>query len=240
MNLHGKNILVIEDDQHIFALIKMMLKSYSVNLDLKTDGESGLEAARSQKYHLILLDIMLPKKDGWEICRELKDSGINTPIIMLTAKVEETDKVLGLEIGADDYVTKPFSPRLLIARMKSVLRRFESPQESANDKLSYETMNLVIDPQNYNIEIDGKNVALTPKEFELLTFLAKNEEQVFKREYLLEHIWGFDSYAETRTVDEHIKRIRQKLTKAGLKFIPLQTVWGVGYKFTYKYQKNKI
>jgi two-component system, OmpR family, response regulator len=240
MNLHGKNILVIEDDQHIFALIKMMLKSYSVNLDLKTDGESGLEAARSQKYHLILLDIMLPKKDGWEICRELKDSGINTPIIILTAKVEETDKVLGLEIGADDYVTKPFSPRLLIARMKAVLRRFESPQESANDKLSYETMNLVIDPQNYNIEIDGKKVALTPKEFELLTFLAKNEEQVFKREYLLEHIWGFDSYAETRTVDEHIKRIRQKLTKAGLNFIPLQTVWGVGYKFTSKNQKDKI
>jgi two-component system, OmpR family, response regulator len=240
MNLHGKNILVIEDDQHIFALIKMMLKSYSVNLDLKTDGESGLEAARTQKYHLILLDIMLPKKDGWEICRELKDSGINIPIIMLTAKVEETDKVLGLEIGADDYVTKPFSPRLLIARMKAVLRRFESPQESANDKLSYETMNLVIDPQNYNIEIDGKKVALTPKEFELLTFLAKNEEQVFKREYLLEHIWGFDSYAETRTVDEHIKRIRQKLTKAGLNFIPLQTVWGVGYKFTSKNQKDKI
>jgi two-component system, OmpR family, response regulator len=240
MNLHGKNILVIEDDQHIFALIKMMLKSYSVNLDLKTDGESGLEAARSQKYHLILLDIMLPKKDGWEICRELKDSGINTPIIILTAKVEETDKVLGLEIGADDYVTKPFSPRLLIARMKAVLRRFESPQESANDKLSYETMNLVIDPQNYNIEIDGKKVALTPKEFELLTFLAKNEEQVFKREYILEHIWGFDSYAETRTVDEHIKRIRQKLTKAGLNFIPLQTVWGVGYKFTSKNQKDKI
>ncbi len=240
MNLHGKNILVIEDDQHIFALIKMMLKSYSVNLDLKPDGESGLEAARSHKYHLILLDIMLPKKDGWEICRELKDSGINTPIIMLTAKVEETDKVLGLEIGADDYVTKPFSPRLLIARMKAVLRRFESPQESVNDKLSYETMNLVIDPQNYNIEIDEKKVALTPKEFELLTFLAKNEEQVFKREYLLEHIWGFDSYAETRTVDEHIKRIRQKLTKAGLNFIPLQTVWGVGYKFTSKNQKDKI
>jgi len=240
MNLHGKNILVIEDDQHIFALIKMMLKSYSVNLDLKPDGESGLEAARSQKYHLILLDIMLPKKDGWEICRELKDSGINTPIIILTAKVEETDKVLGLEIGADDYVTKPFSPRLLIARMKAVLRRFESPQESANDKLSYETMNLIIDPQNYNIEIDGKKVALTPKEFELLTFLAKNEEQVFKREYLLEHIWGFDSYAETRTVDEHIKRIRQKLTKAGLNFIPLQTIWGVGYKFTSKNQKDKI
>ncbi len=240
MNLHGKDILVIEDDRHIFALIKMMLKSYNLNLDLKTDGESGLEAARSQKYDLILLDIMLPKKDGWEICRELKDSGIDTPIIMLTAKVEETDKVLGLEIGADDYVTKPFSPRLLIARMKAVLRRLESPQESANDKLSYETMNLVIDPQNYNIEIEGKKVALTPKEFELLTFLAKNEEQVFKREYLLEHIWGFDNYAETRTVDEHIKRIRQKLTKAGLNSIPLQTVWGVGYKFTSKREKNKV
>ncbi len=240
MNLHDKNILVIEDDQHIFALIKMMLKSYSLNLDLKTDGESGLEAARSKKYDLILLDIMLPKKDGWEICRELKDSGINTPIIMLTAKVEETDKVLGLEIGADDYVTKPFSPRLLVARMKAVLRRFESPQELLNERLIYEEMNLEIDPNNYNIEVNGSKVNLTPKEFELLVFLAQNEGQVFKREYLLEHIWGFDSYAETRTVDEHIKRIRRKLAKAGLDFIPLKTVWGVGYKFTSKREKNKV
>jgi two-component system, OmpR family, response regulator len=240
MNLHGKKILVIEDDQHIFALIKMMLKNYSVNLDLQSEGESGLEAARSQKYDLILLDIMLPKKDGWEICRELKNSGIKTPIIMLTAKVEETDKVLGLEIGADDYVTKPFSPRLLIARMKAVLRRYENPQELSSEKIIYKEMALEIEPNNYNIEVQGRKVNLTPKEFELLVFLAQNEEQVFKREYLLEHIWGFDSYAETRTVDEHIKRIRQKLTKAGLNFIPLQTVWGVGYKFTSKNQKDKI
>jgi two-component system, OmpR family, response regulator len=240
MNLHGKKILVIEDDQHIFALIKMMLKNYSVNLDLQSEGESGLEAARSQKYDLILLDIMLPKKDGWEICRELKNSGIKTPIIMLTAKVEETDKVLGLEIGADDYVTKPFSPRLLIARMKAVLRRYENPQELSSEKIIYKEMALEIEPNNYNIEVQGRKVNLTPKEFELLVFLAQNEEQVFKREYLLEHIWGFDSYAETRTVDEHIKRIRQKLTKAGLNFVPLQTVWGVGYKFTSKNQKDKI
>ncbi len=240
MNLHGKKILVIEDDQHIFALIKMMLKNYSVNLDLQSEGESGLEAARSQKYDLILLDIMLPKKDGWEICRELKNSGIKTPIIMLTAKVEETDKVLGLEIGADDYVTKPFSPRLLIARMKAVLRRYENPQELSSEKIIYKEMALEIEPNNYNIEVQGRKVNLTPKEFELLVFLAQNEEQVFKREYLLEHIWGFDSYAETRTVDEHIKRIRQKLTKAGLNSIPLQTVWGVGYKFTSKNQKDKI
>ncbi len=239
MNLHGKKILVIEDDQHIFALIKMMLKNYSVNLVLKPDGESGLEAALSQNYDLILLDIMLPKKDGWEICSELKNSGIKTPIIILTAKVEEADKVLGLEIGADDYVTKPFSPRLLIARIKAVLRRFEGPQELSNEKLIYKEMGLELDPNNYNIEVQGNKVNLTPKEFELLAFLAQNEEQVFKREHLLKNIWGFDSYAETRTVDEHIKRIRQKLNQAGLDFIPLQTVWGVGYKFSSKYQANK-
>jgi DNA-binding response OmpR family regulator len=239
MSLHDKNILVIEDDQHIFALIKMMLKSYSVNLELHSDGESGLEAALSKKYDLILLDIMLPKKDGWEICRDLKKMEIKTPIIILTAKVEETDKVLGLEIGADDYVTKPFSPRLLIARIKAVLRRSEKPQEYSKEKLLYQEMDLEIDPSNYNIEVGSKKVDLTPKEFELLAFLAQNKEQVFKREYLLEHIWGFNNYAETRTVDEHIKRIRHKLSKAGLDFLPLQTVWGVGYKFTVKYQENK-
>lgn len=236
MSLHGKNILVIEDDQHIFALIKMMLKPYSVNLVLKTDGRSGLETALSKNYDLILLDIMLPHRDGWEICRELKNSKIKTPIIILTAKAEETDKVLGLEMGADDYVTKPFSPRLLIARMKAVLRRYENTKDSYREKLSYDGIGLEIDPGNYSVKVAGNTVTLTPREFELLSFLAQNNNQVFKREQLLNHIWGFENYSETRTVDEHIKRLRKKLTKAGLKNIPLQTVWGVGYKFSIREQ----
>ncbi|AZO93759.1 response regulator transcription factor [Halocella sp. SP3-1] len=238
MDLHGKNILVIEDDQHIFSLIKMMLKPYNVNLVFKADGESGLKEALSQDYDLILLDIMLPRKDGWEICREIKNSGKETAIIMLTAKAEETDKVLGLEIGADDYVTKPFSPRLLIARIKAVLRRFENTRNNSNEKLDYSEIALKINPSNYSVEVQGEIVNLTPKEFELLSFLAQNEEQVFKREQLLDYIWGFENYSETRTIDEHVKRIRQKLAGAGLETIPLQTVWGVGYKFSTREQKK--
>jgi DNA-binding response OmpR family regulator len=240
MDLHGKKFLVIEDDQHIFALIKMMFKPYNVKLIFKSDGKRGLETALNQNFDLILLDIMLPEKDGWEICRQLKYSGKKTPIIMLTAKVEETDKVLGLEIGADDYVTKPFSPRLLIARIKAVLRRFENTNGSVKDLLSYEDIGLEINPASYSIKINKQEITLTPKEFELLCFLARNPEHVFKREQLLDQIWGFANYIETRTIDEHIKRLRQKLSKAGLEQIPIKTIWGVGYKFSLKDEKNEI
>ncbi|MFW5971894.1 MAG: response regulator transcription factor [Bacillota bacterium] len=239
MDLHNKKILVIEDDDHIFSVIKMMFKPYNIKLIFKANGKTGLEAALSDNHDLILLDIMLPEKDGWEICRVLKSSGINTPIIMLTAKAEETDKVLGLEIGADDYVTKPFSPRLLLARIKAVLRRFEKNKKQ-RDILIFNDIKLQIDPGSYIVEVKGNTISLTPKEFELLSFLAKNEEQVFKREQLLDHIWGFDNYSETRTVDEHIKRIRKKLSQAGLTINPLQTVWGVGYKFSIRKSENEV
>ncbi|MFW5991920.1 MAG: response regulator transcription factor [Halanaerobiaceae bacterium] len=240
MDLYNKNILLIEDDQHIFALIKMMLKPYDINLDLENDGEKGLKTALNNDYDLVLLDIMLPKKDGWEICRQLKEADKNTPIIMLTAKAEETDKVLGLELGADDYVTKPFSPSLLVARIKAVLRRFENAENISRNKFVDEKIGLKIDPDNYTISVYDKNVDLTPKEFELLCFLAQNEGQVFKREQLLDHVWGIDNYSETRTIDEHIKRIRQKLSKAGLKESPLKTVWGVGYKYSIGEDENEI
>ena len=242
MNLHEKNILLIEDDKHIYSLIKAMLKPYNTELTLKMNGESGLKAALEKDFDLILLDIMLPKIDGWEVCRELKNSSKNTPIIMLTAKVEETDKVLGLEIGADDYVTKPFSPRELTARIKAVLRRYENTTKESDkkeatptiDKLDFPEINLEIDINNYNVYVQGKPVTLTPKEFELLTLLAQNQEQVFKRDQLLDKIWGFDNYSETRTIDEHIKRLRKKLKEKGLDNIPIVTVWGVGYKFSLK------
>ncbi|MFW5986290.1 MAG: response regulator transcription factor [Halanaerobiales bacterium] len=232
MDLHGKDILVIEDDRHIFALIKAMLKPYRVGLTLETDGKTGLERAKENRFDLVILDIMLPEKDGWEVCRELKNSETGVPIRMLTAKAEEADKVLGLEMGADDYVTKPFSPRELTARIKAVLRRFERSQNTGQEKLIFPDLDLEIDPLSYTARVKGEDVDLAPKEFELLVYLAQNPEQVFKREQLLDQIWGFDNYSETRTIDEHIKRLRKKLTQAGLGKIPLHTVWGVGYKFS--------
>ncbi len=240
MDLFGKKFLVIEDDPHIFALIKAMLKPYKIDLTLKTDGKTGYEFAIKEDYDLILLDIMLPEKDGWEVCRGVKSTGKKTPIIMLTAKVEETDKVLGLEIGADDYVTKPFSPRELIARIKAVLRRYENlPEVVKEDRICFEKPGLEIDLNKYKVKVNGKTLNLTPKEFELLAFLARNKEQVFTREQLLEHIWGFPNYPETRTVDEHIKRLRKKLSQAGLSNPPLQTVWGIGYKFSFEDKANE-
>lgn len=233
MSLNNKRILVIEDDHHIYALIQATLKTYQVTLELAVDGEKGLKKALSGEYQLIILDIMLPHKSGWEICRELKSQQVETPVIMLTAKAEEVDKVLGLEMGADDYVTKPFSPRELVARMKAVLRRLEKSHRMEEDRLSFQRLGMVIDEKRYQIQIKGQVLELPPKEFELLFFLASHPGQVFKREQLLEQIWDYGTSVRTRTVDEHIKRLRQNLEEAGLgnpeKVI--KTLWGVGYKF---------
>ena len=232
MNLNDKKILLIEDDKHIYELLKAMLKSYNTNLVFKEDGESGLKEASTENFDLILLDIMLPKKDGWEICQKLKQENIPTPIIMLTAKAEETDKVLGLEMGADDYVTKPFSPRELTARMKAVMRRFEkSNQNNISNKLDFPNINLTIDIKGHKVYTKDNTITLAPKEFELFLFLARNKNEVFSRKELLNEIWGYENKQDTRTVDEHVKRIRKKLNDSDLKDIPLKTVWGVGYKF---------
>src|SRR6056297_80230 len=239
MDLYNKKILVIEDDQHIFAVIKAMFKQYKSNtLILKKDGASGLKEALSNNYDLVLLDIMLPKKDGWEVCKEIKSKKENLPIIILTAKSEETDKVLGLEIGADDYVTKPFSPRELTARIKAVLRRYEKITNNKNAALYFDNLNMKIDPDEYTVIVAGENISFTPKEFELLSYLAQNIEQVFTREQLLENIWGFEKLTETRTIDEHIKRIRKKLNESEISFQPIKTVWGVGYKFSTRKENN--
>src|SRR6056297_2308805 len=239
MDLYNKKILVIEDDQHIFAVIKAMFKQYKSNtLILKKDGASGLKEALNNNYDLVLLDIMLPKKDGWEICKEIKSKKEDLPIIILTAKSEEADKVLGLEIGADDYVTKPFSPRELTARIKAVLRRYEKTESKKTDTLYFDSLNMEIDTDSYTVTIDEENVSFTPKEFKLLSFLAQNKEQVFTREQLLENIWGFENLTETRTIDEHIKRIRKKLNNYEINFQPIKTVWGVGYKFSTRKENN--
>ncbi len=233
MDLNNKNILLIEDDKHIFELIKAMLKIYDINLIHKIDGISGLKEALANDFDLILLDIMLPLKDGWEVCRELMRKDVNTPIIMLTAKAEEADKVLGLELGADDYVTKPFSPRELTARIKAVLRRFDktSPSHRGKEELKIPELDLKIDLKGYNIYIKNNKVNLAPKEFELLTFIARNSNQAFSRKELLQKLWSHDNHRDTRTIDEHIKRLRKKLKKADIKYQPIKTVWGVGYKF---------
>ena len=239
MDLYNKKILVIEDDEHIFAVIKAMFKQYDNNsLILKKNGKEGLKEALQNEYDLVLLDIMLPKKDGWEICKELKEKKNDLPIIMLTAKSEETDKVLGLEIGADDYVTKPFSPRELTARIKAVLRRYEKTESEKKDTLYFNSLNMEIDTDRYTVTIDGENISFTPKEFKLLSYLAQNKEQVFTREQLLENIWGFENLTETRTIDEHIKRVRKKLNNTEIEFQPIKTVWGVGYKFSIRKENN--
>ena len=231
MTLNGKRILVVEDDHHVYELIKASLKSHNVELTLASDGKTGLEQALKGTQDLIILDIMLPEKSGWEVCRQLKEGAVKTPIIMLTAKAEEVDKVLGLELGADDYITKPFSPREFVARIKAVLRRFDRSLTDENSILNYPL--LTIDGKRYQIRVGEKTIEPPPKEFELLFYLASNPGQVFSREQLLEQIWGYSSEVQTRTIDEHIKRLRQRLDDAGLdsKEDLLKTIWGVGYKF---------
>ena len=235
MNLNDKKFLLIEDDENIFELIKAMLETYNTEITFRTDGKSGYQEALSGDYDLLLLDIMLPKMDGWEICKQLKENDINTPIIMLTAKVEETDKVLGLEMGADDYVTKPFSPRELRARIKAVLRRFENSNQTNKkedtNKFTFPKINLVINYQGKSVVYNGKSINLAPKEFELFTFMAQNKDTAFTRKELMEEVWGKDHSEEMRTIDEHIKRIRRKLKNQGMQDTPLKTVWGTGYKF---------
>ena len=182
---------------------------------------------QSKAPELVLLDIMLPKMDGWQVCREIRKTS-NTPIIMLTAKGETFDKVLGLELGADDYVTKPFDAKEVMARVKAVLRRSDTKESNAEKEIVFP--NLTINLSNYELKINGNIVEVPPKELELLYFLASNPNRVFTREQLLEEVWGFDYFGDSRTVDVHIKRLREKLEGVEANW-QLKTVWGVGYKF---------
>ena len=225
--------LLVEDDQDICELVKIILRTESFDVDIEYDGDSGSRSALNNEYDIIILDIMLPGLDGWEICKKLRDnpSTKSTPIIMLTAKSEESDRVTGLEIGADDYITKPFSPRELLARIKALLRR------SANFNQGKKELHfgkLKIDPEAYQVTAENKLIPLTRKEFELLHILAHHGGSLFSREQLLEQVWGFNYFGDARTVDEHIKRVRQKIASQDPKNTYIQTVWGVGYKFEVK------
>lgn len=221
-------ILIIDDDTNISELISLYLNKEGYQTQEVHNGRAALTAFEEYGPDLVLLDIMLPGLDGYDVCKEIRKKS-NTPIIMLTAKGEVFDKVLGLELGADDYIVKPFDPKELMARVKAVLRRNIMPVETVETKNRIVLDNLIIDKDNYSVTYEGNIVGLPPKELEVLYFLASHPKQVFTREQLLDKIWGYDFVGDTRTVDVHIKRLRDKFE--GDHTWSIKTVWGVGYKF---------
>ncbi len=222
-------ILIVDDEVNICELIRLYVEKEGYKAVIATDGEQAIEKFKSTNPDIVLLDIMLPKKDGWQVCREIRGFS-DAPIIMITAKGETFDKVLGLELGADDYIVKPFEPKELIARIKAVLRRSESKTVSDSDSSELVFDGLRIGKETYEIYIDDKKIDMPPKEFELLYFLAKNKNKVYTRDQLLDEIWGYEFFGDSRTVDVHIKRIREKIDVDDKNW-QLKTVWGVGYKF---------
>lgn len=226
-----QKILIVDDDENIANLISLYLTKECYETRIEHDGQSALDAFKEYAPNLILLDIMLPGLDGYEVCREIRRES-KVPIIMLSAKTEVFDKVLGLELGADDYIIKPFDSKELVARVKAVLRRYTeapAPVEKKPDEKRVEYKDLIINLSNYEVIYKGKPVEMTPREIELLYFLASSPNQVFKREQLLDHIWGYEYAGDTRTVDVHIKRIREKI--ADTDQWSIGTVWSVGYRF---------
>lgn len=222
-------ILAIDDDYNICDLIRLYFEKEGYEVRTAYHGMKALDEFREFTPNIIILDIMLPGIDGWQVCREIRKIS-SIPIIMLTAKGETFDKVLGLELGADDYLVKPFDPKELVARVKAVLRRYEHKEISSHE-IVYP--NLIINKSNYTVKVGGNDMELPPKELELLYFLASNPNKVFTREQLLEHVWGFDFYGDSRTVDVHVKRLREKIELEDQVW-QLKTVWGVGYKFEVK------
>ena len=224
-----ERILIVDDDDNVCELVRIALEAEGLNVDAALDGKEGLKKALSGNYAVILLDIMLPEIDGWEICRQIRSSSLkNIPIIMLTARGEEVDRVLGLELGSDDYVTKPFSPRELAARVKALIRRADQ-YSTAQQELG--CCDITIDPRNNTAKIKDKVLELTPKETALLNLLCRQLGKPVTREEMLQEVWGFDNPGViTRTVDEHIKRLRAKISRLDSHNIRIKTVWGIGYK----------
>ena len=223
-------IMVVDDDENIAQLVRLYLEKEGFEVVSFSRGDSALTAFKSNPPALLLLDIMLPGMDGWQVCRAIRQIS-SIPIIMLSAKDETFDKVLGLELGADDYITKPFDPKELIARVKAVLRRGQ-PEQQDNDMLSFP--GLTISLSRYEVLYQGKQAEMPPKEIELFYFLASHPNTVFTREQLLEKVWGFDYFGDSRTVDVHVKRLREKLTDCEELGWSIKTVWSVGYKFEIK------
>ncbi len=230
----GNKILVVDDEERIRRLIKMYLEREAFEVTEAEDGEKALQLALEEDFDVILLDLMLPGIDGVEVCKELREKKA-TPVIMLTAKGEESNRVQGFEVGTDDYIVKPFSPREVVLRVKALLRRssstkFLQTETAAKDVIEFE--HLTIDNDAHRVLADGKNVSLTPKEYELLLFLAQSPDKVFDREELLKEVWQYEFFGDLRTVDTHVKRLREKLSKVSKDAAKMiVTVWGVGYKF---------
>ena len=224
-------VLVVDDDKNICELLRLYLVKEGFQVVLAGDGEEALARFSAENPDIILLDVMMPRLDGWQVCREIRKKS-ECPIIMITAKGETFDKVLGLELGADDYVVKPFETKEIVARIKAVLRRTgKSAAENDIKEVSYDK--LVVNMTKYELKVDGKVVDTPPKELELLYHLASNPNRVYTRDQLLDEVWGFEYYGDSRTVDVHVKRLREKLEGVSDKWT-LKTVWGVGYKFEVK------
>ncbi len=224
-------ILVADDDKNICELLRLYLEKEGYAVTLANDGEEALAKFQAETPDILLLDVMMPKLDGWQVCREIRKKS-EVPIIMVTAKGETFDKVLGLELGADDYVVKPFDAKEIVARIKAVMRRTgKNAAENNVKEVSYDK--LVVNMTKYELKVDGKVVDTPPKELELLFHLASNPNRVYTRDQLLDEVWGFEYYGDSRTVDVHVKRLREKLEGVSDKW-SLKTVWGVGYKFEVK------
>ena len=226
-----EKILIVDDDINICELLRLYIEKEGFNVVIANDGATAVKLFREQQPDLMLLDIMLPKLDGWQVCREVRKLS-DKPIIMLTAKGETFDKVLGLELGADDYIVKPFDTKEVVARIKAVLRRSSTVSlVTAVQEVQYDR--LLINLTNYELRVNGVQIDTPPKEMELIYHLASNPNRVYTRDQLLDEVWGFDYYGDSRTVDVHVKRLREKLEGVSDKWI-LRTVWGVGYKFETK------
>lgn len=223
----GLKILIADDDTNICDLLKLYLENEGYEIVTANDGIKALSAFKIYEPDLVLLDIMMPRKDGWQVCREIREMS-SKPIIMVTAKGDVFDKVLGLELGADDFITKPFDMKEVSARVKAVLRRYSGHDNDDSEVIKFD--NLEISLQKYELKLAGKVVDIPPKELELLYFLTSNYNRVFTRDQLLDKVWGFDYLGDSRTVDVHVKRLREKLEGKSDKWT-LKTVWGVGYKF---------
>lgn len=228
----NEKVLVVDDDLNICELLRLYLEKEGFVTRIVNDGVMAIDSFKSENPDIVLLDIMLPNLDGWQVCREIRKFS-DKPIIMLTAKGETFDKVLGLELGADDYVTKPFEPKEVVARVKAVLRRTgaQGTETRKVKEVSFDKLSINLD--NYEMKVNGVQVDTPPKELELIFHLASNPNRVFSRDQLLDEVWGFDYYGDSRTVDVHVKRLREKLEGVSDKW-ELKTVWGVGYKFETK------
>lgn len=226
-----QKILVVDDEVNICELIQLYLEKEGFEVSTANDGLTAIEIFKETTPDLVVLDVMLPGADGWQVCREIRKIS-QIPVIFLSAKGETFDKVLGLELGADDYMVKPFEPKELTARVKAVLRRTGTSEKDAHEEVIYP--NLLVNKTTFTVKVDGQEVQMPPKELELLFFLSSNPNKVYNREQLLEYIWGYDFFGDSRTVDVHIKRLREKIEGSVPHNWQIKTVWGVGYKFEVK------